>query len=77
VAVVVAWIQITAFAFFHVIRWRLGPPSRTGVTAWQTRCSGWASCRSSPSAQPSSALHGAHRREPSHRPPRASGHDQS
>src|SRR4051794_7449417 len=35
VAVVVAWIEIAAFAFFHVIPSRSGPPSPTGVTAWE------------------------------------------
>ena len=57
VAVVVAWIEIVRV---HVLSrhpgGESGPPSPTGVTAWETRCSGWASCRSSPSAPPSSRV---------------------
>src|SRR3954454_25095656 len=40
VAMTVAWIEIVAFVFFHVIRWKSDPLSPTGVTAWETRCSG-------------------------------------
>ena len=69
VAIVVAWIEIAAFTFFHLVPVRSEPRSRTGVTAWATRCSGSASRRSSPSAPPSSTSRGDHRTAPSRRPP--------
>ena len=44
VALVVAWVEIAAFAFFHAVPVEIGPCSRTGATAWATRSSGRASC---------------------------------
>ena len=55
VAVVVAWIEIAAFTFFHGIPVEIGPAKPYGVTGWATRCSGSASFRSLPAARPSSA----------------------
>jgi hypothetical protein len=55
VAVVVAWIEIAAFTFFHVITVRRRPLEAVlGVTGWETRCG-----RASPSARPSSASRAA------------------
>src|SRR5215212_11381802 len=45
VAATVAWIEIGAFTFFHVIPVEVGRRSRIGAPAWQTRCSGSASCQ--------------------------------
>ena len=77
VAVAVATIEIVAFTFFHAIPVEVGPSKPYWVTAWETRCSGWASCRSSPSAQPSSALHGDPRTPPLRRPLRAGPRENS
>ena len=55
VAVVVAWVEIVTFTFFHGIPVEIGPSKPYWGDGMGTHCSGWASCRSWLAAQPSSS----------------------
>ena len=75
VAMVVAWIEISAFTFFHVVPVEVGPSKPSWGDGMGDPLQWVGLLRSSPSARPSYALRGTHRMGPSRRPPRACGHD--